>query len=161
MLNRRRFFSRLGAAAAGTAAASTLLQGTVADLPDVVVADGIEARWLGWQTPSQQPDLIWGVWLFTLPDTRQAYSTTLGVFSSNHQLGNAFDTSWPRGRAAPWGDLLSVAASEDDRRAQRQRAYDDGLRQTIAWRDAPPAPEPAYTSSYAFGFTGFTPPRKG
>lgn len=140
-MNRRSFFRRaLPSAVVGAAVAPAIIDAVSAspDLPDEIVVDGITCRWLGWRVRDDQ-DVIWGVWLFTLPDARMTYSTSSGIVSRDHQRGHVFDASV---RDNLW--LTSQNDSSERRRELRTAAYDRGLADVRKWMTEPPAPKPEY-----------------
>ena len=147
-MNRRGFFGRLfaGAALASPAIASA----TPADLPDVIVSGGIEARWLGWKRPVDM-DRTWGAWIFTLPNGAMSYSTSGGVIYHNYREGCVMDMTHLDG-VARW---LRSMASEEELRVERTAAYERGLADAKSWVANPdPLPPDGFTYTYRVTYRG-------
>lgn len=125
-MHRRGFLGRLfGAGAASVAlAAPRVAEGTVADLPDVIVVDGRELRWLGWERQPFQ-DIYIGYWITTQPvrEDYRWYASVYGVVRE-YLIGHVFDAT-VRYDGTTYGDLVVTAASSQAHRDRlRRQAFD-------------------------------------
>lgn len=124
-MDRRSFLARLTAGAAITAGAIPTLDAQITTvIPDLIVVDGVEARWLGWR---QQPhsDVEYGVWIFFAPAGRRWHSTNYG-YVGEYRPGHLFNLT--KRDDHPW---IQAETDDDVRHMERARAYHAG-RQFLA-----------------------------